>query len=488
MKTALLIVDTGAYFPILFSTAETMSESGRFRPVFHFARPYPTWSRAAARCLERGWACYDEQGRPVNAAEEDDPKRPSRGRLAGYLSALANRIYGLLIRRIDGSLLTPLVFPVEWFKLKNQLERVRKRLKLLAPDIIVLAGDLVDYTSVFYTKAGHELGIPSVIVPWLVPVGGWEQAGYFASVSARDARRVVNRLVGRMYPEWLIEYEGRPMLRLSASQVFARKLLGLAPPLPWIPHSGQADAMALESRIQMKTALANGLPKQKLVIVGSPAGDKVARIIARANSIRERLYSRLGLPEGRPMLLAAVSQANYTKLDVPGACDFTDYKKMVEFIVSGLKRAAGYNLVLLLHPSVDPAPWRYLEDEKTKICLEPTIEVIPLCQVFMASQSSVIQWAIACGKPVVNYDVYKYGYTDFVSAGGVVTVTEKDEYIEIMDRLGTDPGFVSDLKSKQEACAEEWGLFDGRSAQRLLDLFGGLIEGRRGQALKESVQ
>ncbi len=36
------------------------------------------------------------------------------------------------------------------------------------------------------------------------------------------------------------------------------------------------------------------------------------------------------------------------------------------------------------------------------------LSLVPLCSLYVASVSATIRWAIACGKPVVNYDVYRF--------------------------------------------------------------------------------
>ena len=57
-----------------------------------------------------------------------------------------------------------------------------------------------------------------------------------------------------------------------------------------------------------------------------------------------------------------------------------------------------------------------------RIAARKTSELVPLCDLYVASVSSTIRWAIACGKPVVNYDVYRYRYTDFISLDGVLII------------------------------------------------------------------
>ena len=40
--------------------------------------------------------------------------------------------------------------------------------------------------------------------------------------------------------------------------------------------------------------------------------------------------------------------------------------------------------------------------------------LVAISDMYVASVSSTIRWAILAGIPVINYDVYQYGYEDFI--------------------------------------------------------------------------
>ena len=78
---------------------------------------------------------------------------------------------------------------------------------------------------------------------------------------------------------------------------------------------------------------------------------------------------------------------------------------------------------------------RHIETANVRIAARRTSELVPLCDLYVASVSSTIRWAIACGKPVINYDVYRYRYTDFLNLEGVLVIEEQNEFREIVQRL-----------------------------------------------------
>ena len=132
-------------------------------------------------------------------------------------------------------------------------------------------------------------------------------------------------------------------------------------------------------------------------------------------------------------------------------------------------------MVVALHPSVPPADAVKYERYGARVALFNTAELVPLCDIFVASISSTIRWAIACSKPVVNYDVYRYRYTDFAGVKGVLTVEEQSEFVATMRRLASDVDFASGVREEQAAVAPLWGRLDGLSGRRLADLVRQLL-------------
>ena len=81
---------------------------------------------------------------------------------------------------------------------------------------------------------------------------------------------------------------------------------------------------------------------------------------------------------------------------------------------------------------------------------------------------------MACGIPVVNYDVYRYDYEDYKGIPGVIAVQEKAAYAGAVDRLARDPREYARYRGAQEAFAAREMRLDGRAGERLLALFGEL--------------
>jgi hypothetical protein len=160
-------------------------------------------------------------------------------------------------------------------------------------------------------------------------------------------------------------------------------------------------------------------------------------------------------------------------------CEFLDYRDLVKFWISSLQNAAAGNVVLSLHPSTKKEDVEFIAELGVKISDRPIAELIPLCDYYVACISATIQWAIACGKPVVNYDVYRYRYTDYQGLRGVLTIEEQDQFLDVLHRMATDGTFRNEIAEFQKIDAPRWGNLDGKAGQRIIALFDELIEKKK---------
>ena len=463
-RRALLVVHTNTYFAGLLDVAHMLKGSGLYEPVFFFAQPYPTIDRDLAVCCADGISYLGEAGGRIETRQPVKRLRavPSR------LHARVNSLVGRAKAKLSDNVLSEL-------RSLHQRERsVRQLIREEHAALLVLAGDMIGYDTPAFIKAAHAESIPAVVVP------GWMASAREAAEAIMynpeySLRRWSNRIAGKLYPRWQYAHKGRQLLRLPARQVLAREWLSLAPPLPWVLHSGYADAIAVESEAMRTYCVSEGLPAEKVVLTGSLAHDQMAAQRSNAAAGRAELYQRLGLPQHRPMLLSALPPDQLYMEGGRPECEFQTYTALVKFWVQSLAAVPDHNVVISLHPSVKYDDMAYIEQWGVRIAPERTPLLIPLCDLYVASISATIQWAIACGKPVLNYDVYRYRYTDYVGVAGVVAVEEQDEYLSLLRRLTTDRGFYAEIAARQAACAPQWGRLDGRAGERILQLFDRLI-------------
>ena len=359
----------------------------------------------------------------------------------------------------------------------RKLRAIRQLLHRDKPDLLALGGDIVGHDMALYIKAGHELGIPSVLLP------GWmASAREPAELNLYNPRfffsRPLNALLGYYAPNWIYTHKGRALVRQPAQEACALMTLGLAPPLPWVLHSGFADAIAVESEAARKYGIDEGLSSTVLVVTGSRTHDTLAKWMSDSTKQKVSLCEKLGLDSKKPILLSALPPDLLYALGGRPSCDFTTYRDLVEFWISSLRHSTDANIIVGLHPSAKRENFSYIETLGASISDQPIAELIPVCDYYVASISATIQWAIACGKPVINYDVYRYRYTDYLGVKGVLATEEQDEFRRLLQKMATDEAFREEIAGFQRADAPRWGILDGKAGERILALFQRMVDRR----------
>lgn len=465
MRRVLLAVYTNGHFTELLRVARLLMRTPGHAPTVYFARAYPQKDRDVAACRAEGIMVVD----PL-------PETPD-GDHAGLVTPPAVPPPAARLTRAVRAGLSSLPFPFTAVRAAarqaQQLLAARRVVAGQEPAVIFLAEDGVGYETATLIKAGHDRGVPSIIVPFTV-ANALEPAEAYFRDPAFNVNRFSNRLAAALHPNWVFEHRGQKLVRLPAPQLLAKEWWGLAPPLPWILHSGSADAIAVESRFMKDYYLREGLPARQLVETGALSDDALAETQKEAGRRRAELCAELGLPHDRRLLLCALPPDQFS-ISGPQA-DFDDYATMVRAWVESMTAMPGWTVVVRLHPRMAYDEFRYIEEWGVRISQRDTATLIPLCDLYVASVSATIRWAIACGKPVVNFDVYRLKWTDYDDALGVIRLEDKAAFAATLLRLASDAAYFEDVRSRQQADAPRWAHLDGRAAERLLQLMASVIE------------
>lgn len=461
-RVALLVVDSPSQLTELWRVAVSLDEGGRYTPIVHFTL-YAGMDAAVRACEERGIA---HEAPPTPSGQ---PARPAK-----MPARIASSLRRRLARRLAA---TPLGTPFLALPWALHLRRLRSAcgavLQQTRASIIVLAEDNVGEQSAAWVAAGHDLGVPSVVVPYTVAKASEAAASYYLRAE-HSLRRWDNRLLARWKPQWSFSYRGRRLTRLPAYQAWALECSGMAPPEPWVLHSGFSDAIAVESARMMKHYVGEGLPPERLRLVGSLADDELRRDRERSAETRALLAAEHGLdPSGR-LLVCAVPPSQFGAL--PAEIEFDDYPSLLRAWTAALADLGGWDIVLRLHP-------RMADDEEIRpflgdlpVSTMDTLRLIAACDVYVASVSATIRWAIASGVPVVNYDVYRFGYDDYDDVSAVLTVDTLPDFRASLGRLTADDVWRAEFAAAQRQESHRWGLSDGCCGDRLVDLFDSVIE------------
>ena len=468
MKRALFFVYLDTHFVELSRLALLLKDAGGWECVIQFVYRYPARSRDLEMCERWGFRSVDGAGDSIEPSSEQVPKptppppgpprRPRFQEIVSAFQALAFPGVGVSLATYEG-----------------YLEQAQAVMAKLRPDVLILPEDNVDYPTGALIRAAKEQRVPSLIVPYTIANAEeiaeayWDNPDYSLS-------RWRNRLASWLYPRWIHEHKGRKLLPLPPGQILAIESLGLAPPLPWVINSGSADCIAVENPFMLRYYLAAGLPRERMVVTGALADDVLfRRIDLTAGGSRQS-----GASTRRPVLLCALPPDQYRSRR--RTAEFESYEALVRAWATDLAGVPGFDVVVRLHPRTLNGDVPYLESEYgLRVSTDDTAALVAGCDVFLASVSATIRMAIAAGKPVINYDCYRYRYSDFVDVPGVITVEHRDAFRAALARLA-DGRSREDVAARQrEFAAREFPL-DGHSGTRLLALIEALVaRGRAGR-------
>lgn len=467
-KTVLIVVHTNTWFTEMYRVAELLLRSNRFKPIIHFAYRYPTSEADSAKLKQNGIEFAESQMAFQNQY---------------MLEKIIAKFLDIFFRIIRSGRFVFITrhFSFAFLVLDSAIKSIseiffyRKIIRSTHADLIVLAGDLVGYSTPEIVRAAHSEKKPCIIIPSTMSDGTEQAEAYFFD-SNYSCDKFFNRLAGRLWPKWKKLHKGKWMTRLPADQLYAKQLLGLAPPLPWVSSSTRADAIAVESRAMKDYYLRCGIEASLLRETGTLANDYLANAMKNRQVLKSKLTRDLGLDLNKKIILTALPPDSLYMTGGRPECEFKTYKELTTFWIRTLSQADQFNIVVSLHPSVDIEDFRYLESHNVKISKLSIVDVIPLCDVFVASVSSTIRWAIACSKPVVNYDVYLYRYVDFSGVKGVVYLDLSKQFLKTILKINNDKNYLEFLNKEIQTEASYWGTLDGHEGSRILQLFDKMVK------------
>lgn len=442
------------HFVELIRLARALRDAPQFHPLIAFAGNYAERRAQVRSSISEDLDVVGSGSLQAELARDRDEREGSSNRTA-HAPALRNAINRSLAS-------VPL-----WVRRERaEVKRAGRILDEAAPDVVVLAEDNAAYPTANWIAAAHQRGIPVVIIPYTVA-----SAKEFAETLMRDRAhwlgRPANFLAGSLFGAWVYDHRGRKLVRLPAARLLAKELTGLAPPRPWTLHSGSADAIAVESPRMLAHYEAEGLPAAKLHPTGSLADDALAHSLANRDRLRVELAKRLSLPHEQPVLLCALPPDQF--IFCRRQTDFESYRAMVGSWVRALGSVAGWGVIIRPHPR-DQERLSVQVGGNVRVSFEDTASLVPLCDVYVASVSATIRWAIGCGLPVLNFDCYRLRYGDYDDVPGVLRMETEAEFRSALRRVTADAGFRAELAGAQHRVASDWALLDGRSGERVLAL------------------
>ncbi len=458
MKTVFLAVYTEAHFVELSRLLRLLRASDAYRPVIWFLYSYPAILRDVNLCTLKGWEFI-----------------LSVSSLAGAKNTSGR--FKEIIRRFPARLLFLAFFVRRYInqtrEIRTLIKNGRSLIEQYHADLLVLCEDNVGYGTQILVKLFQMENLSTVILPYTIANATEAAEFFYDSVEHQVSANLINQMVAQRYPGWVHEHRGRKLLRLPAAMIIPMERAGYGPINPWALNGDGAAFIAVENEQMLKYYRDEKLPEDRLIVSGALYDDALAESFDNLEEMRSKLITELGLQGGLPLLICALPPSQF-----PRDCEFADYEEMVSFWMETLASIKGWNVVVRAHPRLTEDEVNLLLRFGLKISRWDTASLVPLCDLYVASVSATIRWAIATGKPVINYDVYQMRYRDYINVPGVLTVYTQYDFQNVLQRICSDSAYYNQIADFQKQEMAHWGILDGRSSERILKLFDDVISGR----------
>lgn len=353
----------------------------------------------------------------------------------------------------------------QWFVLARRADV----LKTLGVDCVVMFEDNIETGSREVAVAAEKVGVGYVVLPTTIP-NPIEAAHYYASDRQRVVEGPLGRLIRKLKPGWVFHYEGHDRLRLQPLDIVLYEITGLATRQPWLLNYGPAEKVGIDSQWVGERYRALGFPPEQLHLIGSLVDDVLFDTSRNRSARREEWLSRFELVDDRPLVLIAIPPNQFTAPSTSGF-EYTSYNEMLLGWIAAIAPLTPWvNILAVKHPRTMAEDVACFAAAGVPLVEAATETLVPLCDLYIASISATIRWALALGIPVINYDCYRYRYGDYTGASGLVEVEDRASFEQALRGILRSPGRLDELTERQADQASEWGIIDGRFALRLREL------------------
>lgn len=231
---------------------------------------------------------------------------------------------------------------------------------------------------------------------------------------------------------------------------------------PWCMGNGPADIVCVDNAGTLERYAEEGVPRSKLHIVGDTAYDALFASFAAREDLRAKMVSEGLIDADRKTVVIALPQ-----FAEQGLMDWPEHWREIENLLRAVC-ACGHNVIVSLHPRVNPEDYRHLESQyPLRLATDPLKDILPVADVFVAVNSSTVFWSVLCGVPVVVLDYFGLDASLFADLDSLVYVRDRNAVGKAVTKaiFDADPDFSADWKrlSRDQ-------VFDGQVVRRYYEL------------------
>ena len=351
--------------------------------------------------------------------------------------------------------------------LYKRLIAIKKILLKTNPVSVVVTGDRhqADGWEPAVLKACRELNISTIIPPvsFTANIEGLPvtrrrrkifHADNFPEVKANYPKQYIYDDVSKsnifFYPPFLID-------ALAKSDML--------PENPWVMGGGHSTFILADGEETKGRYVKLGCKQEKIIITGHPSHDNLYSLYQNRHSLKNSLNQKYTFDPGKKLIILALPQ-----LAEHGINDWKTHWDEIRFLCRTFSLLQA-NCLISLHPKMKYEQYEFIETEyNIPISKQPLSEILPAADIFAATFSSTIQWAVLCQIPSIVFDFYGFNYTMYDYLTGTRIINKKTELPGELEKLIKDEHYYAHMVSEQKRFSNYISPFDGKCMKRIVDV------------------
>lgn len=360
----------------------------------------------------------------------------------------------------------------------RQLKASRRFLKGVAADVLIVCQDGVSGNGPLI-KAARDLDVPVIDCPY--GFGSSRDFNDYLDEKHNEGTLVFpdgpfGVMVREKFPKWVRKTRHGDVLMFPPEFILVREFMGMSLALPWVVHGGASDYLCAESEVMLHHYQNEGIEQKKIKLIGTVYCDALYEALCEKTTFRTAFEQSSKICPGRTSVLIALPPSYHETR--PGTNEFDTYEELCRSVINLCRDQGNVDCTLSVHPTTLEHHSNFLQDLGIPISQEWLVSLIAKHDIYLTAFSSTIRWAIACGKPVVNYNMYGYNCQDYEGVDGVFTMTRFSQVKQVFENLLDDDHYVKVAK-KQKLTGKSWGMVDGQNFDRFMVLIENITKNNR---------
>ena len=388
------------------------------------------------------------------------PSPPSRGERQ---QLAPKRAHGFISRGGDQFREAGTTFVRGW----TARARARALVAKHRPDVILVSTDRVVGEELAFLSVARRKGILCAVIPFDITDPD-SLAHFRRDLEGFALGSLTLRFFERFLPSQVRTsgYGTFSFFRPLRTLVLAA--LGQLPPNPWTMGSA-ADVLFVSGERDRERSIEWGTSGEKIEVSGRPSLDTLCASLEDNDGTGS---VRSSAPKSSPpVLVCAVPH-----LGEHGLMPWEEHLEHTVWLMDALAELDAA-VVLSLHPKSDPAVYQPLAESRgLTISAAPLVEALPQADIYVATVSSTIRWAVLLGIPTVVVNHFGLDEAMFSDIDGLVMTRSKEDLLRALSLVVASGEERDRIANRLRLSATKLDRFDGSSSQRIVEGIASRLE------------